>query len=407
MDPAYSTLQPRLFDADVRLLRPQLLRTNLLWTEIAPQRPRAPRNPADPAYRWEMADYIVRRADAAGVPILVTIWQTPPWAYGTRVRSIVGMPDVRAFRDFVAAAAERYSGRFDPDGPTGGLAPLPRVSHWQIWNEPNVYFYPQREPAGPRGRIVNARNYVRLLNVGHDEIKAVGRRHRFRQVVVAAGLAGARGRLLHYAPLRFLRLMRPWGPRFDVLAVHPYNVAPWLGAKEGVGGRVTRAPNVAIGNVGEVVREVDRLWPRRRVPVWLTEFGLQTQPSRRGVSPAAQARFLADALRILRQYPRIGVAIWFLVKDQPLARPGQHHTWQSGLRFADGRRKPVFDVWRRAQISRKVPVPGRRPVRPPRPPVMPPPVVPPPPAVPPVPPVPPEPPEPPAEPPAATTTSAG
>jgi hypothetical protein len=41
----------------------------------------------------------------------------------------------------VAAAALRYSGRYDPDG--DGIA-LPRVSRWQIWNEPNKYLYPVR-----------------------------------------------------------------------------------------------------------------------------------------------------------------------------------------------------------------------------------------------------------------------
>ena len=51
-------------------------------------------------------------------------------------------------RAFVRAAGTRYSGRFRPKGSS---SPLPRVSIWSVWNEPNLGF--ELAPQGVPGNL--------------------------------------------------------------------------------------------------------------------------------------------------------------------------------------------------------------------------------------------------------------
>ena len=70
-----------------------------------------------------------------------------------------------------------------------------------------------------------------------------------------------------------------------------------------------------------------------RKPLWLTEYGYQTNPPDRflGVSQAKQAQYVGDAaLRVWRQ-PGVTVLIQFLLRDEPSVGG-----WQSGLYSAEG-----------------------------------------------------------------------
>jgi hypothetical protein len=65
----------------------------------------------------------------------------PRWAEGPGIppaaldnRYWAWRPSVHAFGQFARAAAKRYSGTYIPQGQT---TPLPRLSFWAIWNEPN------------------------------------------------------------------------------------------------------------------------------------------------------------------------------------------------------------------------------------------------------------------------------
>ena len=103
-----------------------IVRINLFWRSVAPTRPAAPQDPADPAYRWAAYDAGVRDAQARGLNVLLTITGAPAWAEGPGRSSSAApgtwKPDPRALGDFAAAAARRY----------------PAVTRWQIWNEPNL-----------------------------------------------------------------------------------------------------------------------------------------------------------------------------------------------------------------------------------------------------------------------------
>jgi hypothetical protein len=156
---------------DVTRLGATILRYNLYWPEVAPTPPAVDaRDPGDPSYRWDQFDAWLRDAAAHDVPVLVTIWQTPPWAErDPQIGGRNSMPRLAAFRDFVAAAADRYAGDHDLDG-DGPLAPLPRVTRWEVWNEPNMYLFPARRS----GRLTIAEDYAALVDAAYEELHRSG-----------------------------------------------------------------------------------------------------------------------------------------------------------------------------------------------------------------------------------------
>ena len=87
-------------------------------------------------------------------------------------------------------------------------------------------------------------------------------------------------------------------------------------------------------------------------PLWLTEYGYQTNPPDRllGVSYALQARYLSDAaLRVWRQ-PGVTLLIHFLVRDEPSLGG-----WQSGLFSVGGAAKLAYHAFALplAEVSRR------------------------------------------------------
>jgi hypothetical protein len=350
MDPAYQGDMPRAFFRDASLLQPDVLRYDLYWNVVAPERPADGRDYRDPAYQWHDFDLAMLEAAAHGYEgrIVVTVWRTPAWAFapGATGTAYSNAPDAQAYRDFVRAAAERYAGGVEPDGP-GGLDPLPRVDHWEIWNEPNFYgaLRPQKDE---HGLPISPATFTTLLNGAYDEIHAVGDEAGFDPVVISGGLYRARS-TRGVGPIRFLEELARLGARFDALGFHPYSTVPSLGLEDGAG-QGTVYPSISIGNFDLLLADLDRIWPDADFPLWLTEFGWQTsetpETDRLAVSEEDQATFLAGALDRFASFPRVAALIWFLIRDEPPDPRGVRDTWQSGLRRMDGVLKPSFEVWR-------------------------------------------------------------
>jgi hypothetical protein len=83
-----------------------------------------------------------------------------------------------------------------------------------------------------------------------------------------------------------------------------------------------------------------RIRPGGRHPLWATEFWWITDPpSRRGVAPRTQARWIAEALYLLWKQ-RVRVAINVLIRDEPYHPNNPTRTLQSGLFFLNGEPKP-------------------------------------------------------------------
>jgi hypothetical protein len=300
-------------------LRPQVLRLNLNWYEVAPTRPADPASPADPAYDWGIYDQTIQRAGAIGIEVLLHVFGTPPWANGGRAKAYAptSMSDLSAF---ALAAARRYTG----------------VSRWAVWNEPNLATYLRPTWRRIRGRLqpVGARTYARMCTTVWRAVHRAATEGA-RPVKVACGVTapyakGGSG----ISPIRFLRELKRGKAKFDVYAHHPYSRHPSISPS-------TIPPNrrktVSLGNIGDLMRELTRLYGKKKL--WITEYGYQTNPPDRffGVTWSRQAAWMRKAHTIVRRNRRIDLFLWFLIQDEP-----DVGRWQSGLVDVAGTRKPAF-----------------------------------------------------------------
>ena len=94
---------------------------------------------------WAPYDTIVTDAQKDGITVDFSLTgPAPPWAAGGGQPAPGGLgqwkPSASAFKQFVQAVGTRYSGTYDPtldQTMPGDPNDLPRVSFWEIWNEPN------------------------------------------------------------------------------------------------------------------------------------------------------------------------------------------------------------------------------------------------------------------------------
>jgi Cellulase (glycosyl hydrolase family 5) len=371
----------------------QRIRVTVKWSTLAPdpdstQRP-AGFNAADPASypasSWSRYDTVVRLASEYGVPVELNVTSPGPlWAM-TR-----GSPTTRAadhwepnpneFAQFVYAIGTRYSGRYEH---------LPAVTDWSVWNEPNQpgWLAPQwlringREVATSPGlyrKYVNAA-YLGLVFSGHPlstntfligelapegsdsgsfytamtpmpfmrDLYCVDRSYHRLHGGSAARLgcpaSGSRQAFVKANPGLF---------NATGFAHHPYYFfrPPATSASD---------PNdVPIANLSRLERGLDRAFRNygvhRRIPVYLTEYGYQTNPPDiyQTVTPAEQAVYLNEADYMAWNDPRVRSVAQFLLLDaQPDRRyaPSQFDYWdtfQTGLLFSGGAPKPALYAYR-------------------------------------------------------------
>ncbi|MEY4226794.1 MAG: hypothetical protein RL190_1551 [Actinomycetota bacterium] len=343
LDNAYASTYPGPFWSEASDLNVGFMRWDLQWKHVAPTKPRSPRDPADPAYNWTQTDAFVRNAVAAGLQdnIMFTLWATPRWASKTPNAKgyTATMPKLADWKAFAYAAATRYSGTFTPVGAT---APLPRVTAWEAWNEPNGYF--ALRPQFQDGVAVSPRNYTALLNAMGAEVRQAVP---FTPTIVAGALYKTGGRN-SVNPIDFLRGMRQAGARFTVLSVHPYNKVAAKGVRDGATQSRTNPAYIAIGNLDAFVALANQIFGRR-YPVWVTEFGWNTPAPRQRqttVSFAQQATFVSQSIARMRQIPQVERLAWFLLRDDNPKPAGKWYT--TGLRKLDDSPKPSYGAWKRA-----------------------------------------------------------
>jgi hypothetical protein len=332
MDDALIANRPDLAWPWIRELNPGVIRFNLDWPRIAPRRPADARDHRDPAYRFAAVDRVVENARRLGIDVELTIVHTPFWA-GGGARHVRGPRRLGDLRDLSYAAASRYAGV---------------VRLWGAWNEPNLPEYLQPQVRLVRGRraFASPAIYAGLLGAIYDGVHQAGRERHVPETVAGGETSpygcGLRCPVPSVAPLTFLRQLHALGARFDAWAHHPYRIRIGETPLRG-----NRDPQVSFGNLGELRRTLDKLYPRRRVPVWLDELGYQTNPPDAflGVSPATQARYLAQTVTIARRVPGVQMLVWFMLRDEAIGdRPGAAG-FQTGLVYATNRLKPSFGVF--------------------------------------------------------------
>jgi hypothetical protein len=316
------------------------LRVTLFWRNVAPKpnhkhRPRF--NQANPAaYDWGEYDLLISRAVAMHWTVLLTvtgpvpIWATP---HGEDKYSY---PNTTDFEQFMQAIGRHYG---------------KQVKLFSIWNEPNQPGF--LRPQYVHDVLTSPQVYRGLYIAGYLGLKNSGN---FAGMKVLIGETSAVGVGAHEvpAPLAFLRSLlclnasyRPIGNcaklPADGWAQHPY------ANSRGPFGSPPR-DDVTIGTLGRLVTALNRAAAAGRIranlPIYITEFGVQSFPNPIvGVPLAKQAEFDAIGERIAWDNPRVASFSQYLLQDDH-PRGGLVVGFQSGLETYRGKRKPAYQGFR-------------------------------------------------------------
>jgi hypothetical protein len=348
---------------EISTLGADTVRVLMYWHSIAPQpgsRRKPPGNSANPDFygiRWGPYDSVVTQAKARGMDALLTIaGPFPKWASKSK-RSTSNYPSPSEYFKLVSAIGKRYNGRTDLDGP-GPAPPLPRVKLWAIWNEPNVKVFLGPQKVG--GRFVGAEIYRRLLQAAKRALNATGH----GSDTVLMGETSPRGSSRSIGPLTFARAVLCVKPRrrcprlpADGYAQHPYSVgvAPFRNPK--------KKTDVNVGTVSRITRVLNQAARRgivkRGLPIWLTEFGIQSRPDPfSGVPLVTQAAYRSIAEYIAWRDPRVRAFSQYLMRDDPPDNNSgvRYGGFESGIRFspeAGGGQKPSYADFRTPLVIKR------------------------------------------------------
>ncbi len=343
MDDALLGNVPDVAFPAVEQLHPQVIRYDVSWAATAPRKPADATNPDDPAYDWTLPDQVVLRADALGVPVLLTIEVTPRWAGGqTGNKPPVNMATLQAF---AYAAATRYSGQHVVPA-TGQV--LPAVTRWEAWNEPNTtsHLKPQYTCRCASAQPASPKIYAKLLKAIYLGVHSAGTHAGITEIVAGGATkpnySGPKTFEPAVAPLRFLQELGKYHPPLDVYSHHPYRTD--AGRKKG---QVANPNDIAFADLPRLIAGLDKAFPRKHLHLWITEFGLQTNPPDgfQGVSLSYQSQQLRRNVNAARANPRIDMLVWFLIRDEAVRRPFAGG-FQTGLAFTNGKLKPSWSVFR-------------------------------------------------------------
>jgi len=401
----------------LRSLGVDRVRLNAGWSSIAPdpdslERPDLALADPDsyPRANWRRLDRAVRAAHGAGLEVMIDIaFWAPRWATTGNPQGAVGRErwnvDPAAFAEFTAAVVKRYSGSFVPEpdmaftpqsgsldhqlleGPLGSLVggggvlppppppakdlgPLPKVSWWTIWNEPNHpgFLQPQYTRAADGGLEPHTPHlYRRMVEAAHPIIKQL----QPDSLVLVGGLASfgvknptepSHG----IPPLKFVRELacvdeqlrplttprcRDYRPlQGDGFAHHPYSLLNRPDFRDP--GHPDSARIGALDRLTTLLSNLVRMGrvSPRIADLYLTEYGYETNPPdpQKPFGLAQQARFINWAEYLAWKNPQVRSWPQFLLRDLGVvnadkaargARP--HADWQSGLLFEDGTPKPA------------------------------------------------------------------
>jgi hypothetical protein len=134
------------------------------------------------------------------------------------------------------------------------------------------------------------------------------------------------------APVVWIRGMAAAHAKLDAYAHNPYPLRP---NETPSSGGCRNCPSITMATIPKLLILVRRYFGPK--PVWLTEYGYQTNPPDTflGVPPRRQATLLSLADMRAWRLPRVTMLIQYLYRDEPILS-----RFQTGLVFADGRLKP-------------------------------------------------------------------
>jgi hypothetical protein len=332
--------------AKLETLGVHAIRVVLYWGEVAPSpnhktRPKfSQSNPA--AYNWGAYDQLINAVTALHWTVLLTVsggfGTVPRWAT-PHGEDRYSYPSASDYGQFLEAVGKHYG---------------KKVKLFSIWNEPNQPQYLQ--PQYVKGKLVSAEIYRSLFLAGYAGLKASGNFSGMRVLMGETSPVGVQSAGIP-APLAFLRGVlclnsnyQPVGhcaklPAYGY-AQHPYAEGPgpfWIPPLD------PHHDDVTIGTLGRLVTALNRAAAvgaiRADMPIYITEFGIQSVPyPAGGVSLARQAELDAISEKIAFSNPRVVSFDQYLLRsDVP---GGGAAAFQTGLETNAGVAKPSLDGFR-------------------------------------------------------------
>jgi hypothetical protein len=310
-------LRQRTLD-EIRAFGVRKMRVLVIWNSVETKRG---------SYDFSRYDAIFDQAQARGIEVIPTLTgPAPRWAAG---RGGVRKPDRDRFVGFVEAVGRAYGDQ---------------VGTWTVWNEPNQPQFLQPQYVG--GKPYSPKLYRALYQAALQGLGASGN----GGDRVLAGETSPAGNSRIVAPVTFARVFFA-GSRLKVdgWAHHPYT------KKAGPFYKPSSRNDVTIGALGRLTRALDRYSKHRRMKLWLTEFGIQSKPDPNyGVSETRQAEYRSISEKIAYDNGRVAAISQYLMRDdKPRSGADRYGGFESGLRYADGRKKKAYDAFRLPLVARK------------------------------------------------------
>ena len=255
---AIEQVQPRLELIEESGVR--VTRVDIFWSTVAPTQPAKATDPADPAYDWRGADAIFIGLKERKIIPIVSVYSSPSWAAGGLGTPLgqaynPNAPDAKMYGQFMNAVAKRYNGKFKNHG--AGPKKLPKVSHFEVWNEPNLKNFFRS------GEASSVAKYVGLVKAAYPQIKKAN-----RKAVVIAGVGGPRGRNGNGnigARTWLNGIVKAKGVKFDAYSQHIYpSSAPSK--------KVKAFPSWS--SIDEILKTLDK--KKKGMPLYITEAGYTT-----------------------------------------------------------------------------------------------------------------------------------
>jgi hypothetical protein len=313
----------------VKQTKAKVTRIDILWSLVAPNPPANPVDPNDPAYDWSRLDAIFTGLVQNGITPIVSTYSTPDWAVAGRniphptTLYNPNAPRPAQFAQFMQAVATRYNGTFIPPGAAG---PLPRVRHYEIWNEPNLKAF-----FSVNGRSTVAA-YSNLVKAAYPKIKLGN-----RGAMVIAGVGGPRstdgsGNVSARVWLNSLTASKSL--KFDAYSQHIYpSRGPLFRSKSYDKAFPTWR------SLPEIFEALDQ--KRKGMKLFITEAGYTTASTKFRtvkVSKSQQRTFLKQIFGLKDvKSPRVAAVVWFNLQD--------NKNWPGGLLTEAGVQKPAYGAF--------------------------------------------------------------
>lgn len=417
-DDPHMLTDPAASVAMFRKLGARIVRINLTWSSVAPD-PRSNKRPsfnatdpgAYPAGGWAPFDAIDIAAKNAGIRVdFIISGGSPLWAQteGGQPNGYNPLyawyPSAYQYGLFARAVGTRYSGTYKPKG---SATPLPRVSFWTIFNEPNF-----GEDLGPQaidGSTIPVAPglYRQMVNAGWSALQATGHTTKTDTILIgelaARGLSsikpkserfgGLPGAYSQTKPLIFIRTLYCVNGSYQELrgsaaaqvgcptnaagsrafrksnpglfgasgfGIHPYPLAEGQSLPPSTDGPHGDPNYVTFSQLPNLWHDLDRLnsiyGSSTHFPIYNDEYGYITEPPHptdkstgRFVSPATAAYYINWAEYLSWKWPRLASYMQYPVWD-PAPNPnidnGVYQGFSAGLFTYAGAPKPAYYSYR-------------------------------------------------------------